>query len=81
MPKPGKVINSPASVVLHNSYGVVITSSMPYIVSIGVTGNGYPLIVARSLTESAQVNGTGLAGERTPLAVHPKKNSSFLDFA
>jgi len=54
---------------------------MPYIVSIGVTGNGYPLIVARSLTESAQVNGTGLDGERTPLPFHPKKNSSFLDFA
>jgi len=29
----------------------------------------------------AQMNGTGLDGERTPLAVHPKKNSSFLDFA
>ena len=31
-------------------------------------------------TDFAQVNGTGLGGERTPLLNHPKKNSSFLDF-
>ena len=69
------------SFVLHNSLRGSHQSSSAYIVSISILE-----MVTRSIsitinTDFAQVNGTGLGGERTPLLNHPKKNSSFLDFA
>ena len=76
--KRGIVSYSLPFLVLHNSLrGSHSLSSSAYIVSISILG-----MVTRSIsitinTDSAQVNGTGLGGERTPLLNHPKKNMCF----